>query len=167
MSPDPATDFAALVRALQSSLTGTVADIRPGQLRLRLEQHLADDAQRLRPLVHQVVVAAEEHLPANLTRIAPLSVHSLQRLSGELAEARGWAPETARRATRIWASALGYDDVAAAPWPEPEEPEPAPQDPARGAVTERSPSRRPEGDRPKEVTDSTPAPPGRQRWRRR
>ncbi len=131
MSTQAEQDFRTLVAALRSALTtGSGAAERPGQLRLRLEEELDasedTDAGRLRRLVHQVVAAAEENLPANLTRIAPLTAESLRRLSSELADARGWSLDAAQRTTRIWAAALGFEELVASSWPRtPERPQPA------------------------------------------
>lgn len=91
---------------------------RPGRLRQRLEEALGpEDSVRMRRLVHQVVTASEENLPHDLRRITPLTAQSLQRLSQDLAAARGWSPEAAQRTTQLWASALGFADLAASSWP--------------------------------------------------
>jgi hypothetical protein len=113
-----APDDAVVVEALRSALAGdSGAATRPGQLRQRVESALgAENSVRLRPVVHQVVAAAEENLPGYLTRIAPLTGGSLQQLSGELATARGWSSETAQRVTQIWARALGFGSVVDS-WP--------------------------------------------------
>lgn len=116
--PSLTASDAEFVDALRSALTPDPTAVgRPGQLRQKIEAQLgADDAARLRPLVHQVVAAAEENLPGYLTRIMPLTAQSLQKLSGELATARGWNDATARRVTQIWAHALGFSGVAEG-WP--------------------------------------------------
>lgn len=91
---------------------------RPGRLRQRLEEALGpEDSVRMRRLVHQVVAASEENVPHDLRRINPLTSQSLQRLSQDLAAARGWSPEAAQRATQLWASALGFGDLASSSWP--------------------------------------------------
>lgn len=115
----PEHDHRAIVVALRSVLRADAADVgRPGRLRLHLDQILGpDDAHRLRRLVHQVVAASEDNLQVNLTRIAPLTAESLQRLSGELAESRGWTTDVACRTTYIWASALGFEELVASSWP--------------------------------------------------
>lgn len=114
---DASDDFSTMLAALRSALEGPGAD-RPGRLRGRLEAALGpEDSTRLRRLVHQVVAAAEENLPHDLRRIAPLTPQSLHRLSQDLADARGWTPDTARRTTQLWASALGFADLAASSWP--------------------------------------------------
>lgn len=114
VSEDSRTMLAALRAAVQSPAD---AD-RPGRLRRRLEEVLGpEESARLRRLVHQVVAASEENLPQDLRRITPLTPQSLQRLSDDLAQARGWSPEVARRTTHLWASALGFADLAAASWP--------------------------------------------------
>ena len=114
---DPSDDFRTMLAALRTALGSPGAD-RPGRLRGRLEAALGpEDSARLRRLVHQVVAAAEENLPHDLRRIAPLTPQSLHRLSQDLAEARGWTPETARRTTQLWACALGFGDLAASSWP--------------------------------------------------
>jgi hypothetical protein len=118
MTSPAAHDHDALADTLRRLLAESEGALRPGQLRLKLESALSpEELRRLRPVLHQLVAAAEENLPANLTRIAPLTVHSLQRLSGDLAQARGWSVQTAQRTTQIWASALGFADLAASSWP--------------------------------------------------
>lgn len=109
------------VDALRSALaTDPMAATRPGQLRQKVETALGpDEAARRRPLVHQVVAAAEENLPGYLTRIMPLTAQSLRQLSDELAGARGWNDATAQRVTQIWAHALGFSGVAD-DWPDQE-----------------------------------------------
>lgn len=110
-------DFRTMLAALRAAMAAPGAD-RPGRLRGRLDEALGpEDSTRLRRLVHQVVAAAEENLPHDLRRIAPLTPQSLHRLSQDLAEARGWTPDAARRTTQLWASALGFADLAASSWP--------------------------------------------------
>lgn len=114
---DASDDFKTMLVALRAAVEAPGAD-RPGRLRGRLEAALGpEDSARLRRLVHQVVAAAEENLPHDLRRIAPLTPQSLHRLSQDLADARGWTPDAARRATQLWASALGFSDLAASSWP--------------------------------------------------
>lgn len=115
-------DFSDDLRTMLAALRAAVATPgdadSPGRLRRRLEELLGpDESVRLRRLVHQVVAASEENLPHDLRRITPLTAYSLQRLSQDLATARGWSPETARRTTQLWASALGFADLAASSWP--------------------------------------------------
>ena len=107
-----------LVEALRSALDQQPDALRAGQLRLELERSLGLEAsQALRREIHQIVAAAEEHLPTRLVRITPLTTPALARLSRELATTRGWKPETAERTTRTWAAALGFDELAAETWP--------------------------------------------------
>ncbi|HSV38392.1 MAG TPA: hypothetical protein VLI04_06480 [Nocardioidaceae bacterium] len=133
-------DFTTMVATLRAALESPSDAGRPGQLRLRMEAALgAEEAQRLRRLVHQVVGAAEENLPANLRRIAPLTSESLQRLSGELATSRGWSQEAAQRATQIWAAAMGFEELAASSWPREPVPErPAPAEPVTPVLVEET-----------------------------
>lgn len=123
---DASDDFMTMLVALRTAMAAPGAD-RPGRLRGRLDEALGpEDSARLRRLVHQVVAAAEENLPHDLRRIAPLTPQSLHRLSQDLADARGWTPDAARRTTQLWASALGFADLAASSWPrEPQGPQPA------------------------------------------
>jgi hypothetical protein len=125
-------DHAVMVAALRAVLASDPEDAgRPSRLRLHLDGVLGpDEAHRLRRLVHQVVAASEDNLPVNLTRIAPLTAESLQRLSGELAQARGWTDVVSRRTTQIWATALGFEELVASSWPR----EPVPERPAAGPV---------------------------------
>jgi hypothetical protein len=105
----PVRDAALLADALGSALTSAsgIAS-RPGQLRSALVAALdAQDAVRLRGWVHQLVVGSEEHLPARLTELAPLTPQSVDRLAAELAAARGWSPASATMVSQLWASALG------------------------------------------------------------
>lgn len=145
-----ATD-AAFVDALRTVLAGdSGAATRPGQLRQKIDAALGpEQAAGLRPLVHQVVAAAEENLPGYLTRIMPLTARSLQQLSGELATARGWNDATAQRVTQIWACALGFGAVAE-DWPQQQEPPAAPvAAPAHTAG---------QADRPTDATSLPPPP---------
>ena len=136
--PGMSEDFTTMVTTLRAALESPSDAGRPGQLRRRLEAQLGpDETQRLRRLVHQVVAAAEENLPANLRRIAPLTSESLQRLSGELAASRGWTQEAAQRATQIWAAALGFEELASSSWPREAAPaRPTPAEPATPVVAE-------------------------------
>ncbi|CUR54410.1 hypothetical protein NOCA2150152 [metagenome] len=110
-------DTALLVGALRAAVKPGVAEVHPGQLQLEVERALGpDDFRRLRREVHQLVAAAQEHLPIRLTRIAPLTPETLNGLSRELAESRGWAVETAQWATRMWAIALGFEQLASSSW---------------------------------------------------
>lgn len=137
---NPLTPLAADDSTLADALTTVLATdpeavSRPGQLRQRLERTLgAEQSGRLRPLVHQVVVAAEENLPGHLTGISPLTGQSLHQLSAELAAARGWNQATAQRVTQIWAHALGFGAISDR-WPTGEPaPMPAPVRLADGAT---------------------------------
>jgi hypothetical protein len=115
---DVSEDFMTMLAAMRVAVTGPADADRPGRLRQRLEEALGpEDSVRLRRLVHQVVAASEENLPHDLRRITPLTPQSLQRLSQDLATTRGWSPEAAQRATQLWASALGFADLASASWP--------------------------------------------------
>lgn len=112
----------SLVEALRAALAHLSTPVRAGQLRLGLEDNLGpEQSQVLRREIHQVIAAAEEHLPTRLVRVTPLTPPALSRLSAELAVSRGWTPATAERATRVWAAALGFDDLAAKDWPLPRE----------------------------------------------
>lgn len=107
-----------MLAALKVAVATPADAERPGRLRRRLEEALGpQDSVRLRRLVHQVVAASEENLPHDLRRITPLTSQSLQRLSHDLAAARGWSPDAAQRTTQLWASALGFADLASASWP--------------------------------------------------
>jgi hypothetical protein len=111
-------DTSALLEALRATVAAAPTPLHPSQLRLLVEEALGPERSRdLRREIHQVVVAAEEHLPMRMTRISPLTASSLANLSSELAAARGWSPQTAERATRTWAAALGHDHLAVTDWP--------------------------------------------------
>lgn len=109
-------DHALIARALRAAATAqSGAATRPGQLRSRLEAELGPvPARRLAAQVHQLVAAAEEHVPAMLTDLAPLTAQSVDRIASDLATTRGWAFATAQRATMLWAGALGLFDRAQA-----------------------------------------------------
>lgn len=119
MTSRAASDQDAMVAALRTVLAADPSDAgQPGLLRTRLEATLGpEEAVRLRRELHQVVAAAEDNLPMNLTRIAPLTLQSLDRLSTELADTRGWTPVAARRITQVWATALGFEELVASSWP--------------------------------------------------
>ena len=135
---DASDDFRTMLAALRTAMETPGAD-RPGRLRGRLDAVLGpEDSTRLRRLVHQVVAAAEENLPHDLRRIAPLTPQSLHRLSQDLADARGWTPDAARRTTQLWASALGFADLAASSWPR--EPGPVEQGALSGPATQLPPA---------------------------
>lgn len=107
-----------MLAALRAAVATPADADRPGRLRQRLDEALGpEDSVRLRRLTHQVVAASEENLPHDLRRITPLTTQSLQRLSADLAVARGWSPEAAQRTTQLWASALGFADLASSSWP--------------------------------------------------
>lgn len=107
-----------MLAALRVAVATPADADRPGRLRQRLDEALGpEDSVRLRRLAHQVVAASEENLPHDLRRITPLTTQSLQRLSEDLAAARGWSSEAAQRTTQLWASALGFGDLAASSWP--------------------------------------------------
>lgn len=115
---DVSEDFRTMLAALRVAVATPADADRPGRLRQRLDDALGpEDSVRLRRLAHQVVAASEENLPHDLRRITPLTTQSLQRLSEDLAAARGWSPEAAQRATQLWASALGFADLASSSWP--------------------------------------------------
>jgi hypothetical protein len=100
----------ALVTAVRSVLAshGDASKLRAGRLRADLEAALGpDESTRLRREIHQLVVGAEENIPVQLTRFAPLSPSALAGLSDDLAETRGWSLDTATRVTTTWAMALG------------------------------------------------------------
>lgn len=112
------TSSEELVRALREAAQDDPESMRSGQLRSRLESRLGSRASAYRREIHQLTAAVDENLPANLLRIQPLTTPALARLSGELAAARGWGPETARQVTTWWASALGFAEVAQGEWPQ-------------------------------------------------
>lgn len=113
-----APETSDLVDALRAALSGQAMPVHVGQLRLRLEGALGPERTRaMRREVHQVMAAAEEHLPSRLTQVRPLTVATLARVASELAVARSWSPPTAERTTRIWAAALGFENLAQAEWP--------------------------------------------------
>jgi hypothetical protein len=125
---DVSEDFRTMLAALRLAVATPADADRPGRLRQRLDEALGpEDSVRLRRLAHQVVAASEENLPHDLRRITPLTTQSLQRLSEDLAAARGWSPEAAQRATQLWASALGFADLAASSWPRDGSPPPPPR----------------------------------------
>jgi hypothetical protein len=123
---DSSEDYRTMLAALRAATAAPGDADRPGRLRRQLEAALGpEESRRQRRLVHQLVVAAEENLPLDLRRISPLTSQSLHRLSQDLATARGWTPDAAQRATQLWASALGFADLASSSWPR--DPLPAPQ----------------------------------------
>jgi hypothetical protein len=104
----PEGEFGPLVAALRAAISASSgAAARPGQLRARIDEALGPDAPRFRREVHRLVAAAEDHLPANLTRFGPASPETLDRLAAELAHVRGWTIDAAQRTTALWAAALG------------------------------------------------------------
>lgn len=116
--PESAEDVQLLLTALRRAVAAPGAAERPGRLRQQLDAALGpEDSTRMRRQVHQIVAAAEENVPHHLRRISPLTAQSLQRLSDDLAAARGWRPDAAQRTTQLWATALGFADVAASSWP--------------------------------------------------
>ena len=129
MSDQP-RNTSALVEALRTTVTAAPGPLHPSRLKLLVEDALGpESSQELRREIHQVVVAAEEHLPMRMTRISPLTTSSLASLSAELAAVRGWSAPAAERATRTWAAALGFDDLAVTDWPPPVRVERAPSRP--------------------------------------
>ena len=115
----PAPETRVLIDALRSALSGQSMPVHVGHLRLQVEAALGrEQAVAQRRQIHQVMAAAEEHLPSRLLQMRPLTVATLARLSSELAAARSWSSPTAERTTRIWAAALGFQDLAEAEWPE-------------------------------------------------
>jgi hypothetical protein len=127
---DVSEDFRTMLAALRVAVATPADADRPGRLRQRLEEALGpEDSVRMRRLVHQVVAASEENVPHDLRRITPLTTQSLQRLSQDLAAARGWSPEAAQRATQLWASALGFADLASSSWPRGPVSSPSPMSP--------------------------------------
>jgi hypothetical protein len=133
---DVSEDFRTMLAAMRVAVATPADADRPGRLRQRLEEALGpEDSVRMRRLVHQVVAASEENIPHDLRRITPLTTQSLQRLSQDLAAARGWSPEAAQRATQLWASALGFADLASSSWPRgPVPPPPSPPAVSGGPV---------------------------------
>lgn len=149
---DVSEDYRTMLAALRTAVAAPGGADRPGRLRQQLEAALGpEEARRQRRLVHQVVVAAEENLPLDLRRISPLTPQSLHHLSDDLAGARGWTPEAARRVTQLWASALGFADLAAASWPRTDLD--APAAPPIGEVTLLPPA-------PPQQVAASPAPTG-------
>lgn len=151
-----------MLAALRVAVATPADADRPGLLRQRLAEALGpEDSVRLRRFVHQVVAASEENVPHDLRRINPLTSHSLQRLSHDLAAARGWTPEAAQRATQLWASALGFADLASSSWPReslpspPSVPSPGARPPLAATVLPDTPPAPPCGPAPTPV----PAPP--------
>jgi hypothetical protein len=137
---DVSEDFRTMLAALRVAVVTPADADRPGRLRQRLDDALGpEDSVRLRRLAHQVVAASEENLPHDLRRITPLTAQSLQRLSEDLAAARGWSPEAARRTTQLWAAALGFADLAAASWPRDGSTTPSPTSPAAPSLPPASP----------------------------
>ena len=114
MTSGPSDDVDPLLRALRSAVSAASgAAARPGQLRSRLEAELGtDDAARFRGPLHQLVAAAEEHVPATLSNQAPLTREAIERVATDLARTRGWTIDAARRTTALWAAALGLADAA-------------------------------------------------------
>jgi hypothetical protein len=109
----------AFTRALRRVATaGSGAATRPGELRHRLVALLGPErAAALRPRVHRTVAAAEEHLPATLVSLAPITEPALRRLVADLAERRGWTVEAAARTVLDWRDALGLaPDPSATGW---------------------------------------------------
>jgi hypothetical protein len=78
---------------------------QPSRLRTALRAELGPDADRHRSQVHQLVVAAEERVPAAVVDLVG-DAQGLEELARSLAAARGWTPEVAREAVRTWATAL-------------------------------------------------------------
>jgi hypothetical protein len=133
---DVSDDFRTMLAAMRVAVATPADAGRPGRLRQRLEEALGpEDSVRMRRLVHQVVAASEENVPNDLRRINPLTSQSLQRLSQDLAAARGWSPEAAQRATQLWASALGFADLASSSWPRVPSPPPHTAPPAALSAT--------------------------------
>jgi hypothetical protein len=115
-------DGALLLTALTRVVDSGAAS-RPGQLRSLLESELGrSDALRLRGRIHQLVVAAEEHVPSRLSAVAPLTAESRDRVAGDLASARGWSRAAAGDTTRLWSLALGLAVAEPAPEPLPARP---------------------------------------------
>lgn len=110
------TDEATLIEALSAvASAGSGAASRPGQLMARLESQLGGAIERNRGRVRQLVAGAEEHVPARLVGLAPLSQASLDRVAAELAEVRGWTMDVASWVVSSWATALGLASVAQRP----------------------------------------------------
>lgn len=86
---------------------------RGGQVRLRLSEALGDDLSgALRGRVHRAVVAAEEHVPATLMSLAPLTAAAASRVAADLAAKRGWTHAAATTTIQDWATALGVEPLA-------------------------------------------------------
>jgi hypothetical protein len=109
-------DEVALINALSAvASAGSGAASRPGQLMARLEAELGEAAGRNRGRVRQLVAGAEEHVPARLAGLAPLTPAAMDRVASELAQVRGWTMEVASWVVASWATALGLASVAQRP----------------------------------------------------
>lgn len=105
-------DRALVVRALSSVVSTNSGSARqPGRLREKVESALPEQERtRLAPVLHQLVAAAEEQVPAILTSLAPTTEESRARVAADLASARGWRPDIAERAVGLWSDALGLSE---------------------------------------------------------
>lgn len=107
----PETDaLAAVLTALRDVLSES-SDTHPGVLRRRLDRAVPPGVDTTRPLVHQVVAAAEEGVPDRLRRMPVVTSSAVVLVGEELARARGWSSPTALRVTRLWVAALGREEV--------------------------------------------------------
>jgi hypothetical protein len=111
-----------LRRAVKHAGSGWAS--QPSRLRLSLEQVLGDEARAHRTQIHQLVVAAEERIPARLSAAGDDSSALGRELAYGLASTRGWTVDAAAWAVRTWAASLGtpldpfdVDDVIANPPP--------------------------------------------------
>jgi hypothetical protein len=103
-------DEVAVVDALRSAVSSSAGvATRPGLLRVRLESALDPEGDRFTAVAHQVVAAAKENLPSVLAGLAPITAESIDRVTAQLASARGWSESTALRTVLIWADALGLE----------------------------------------------------------
>jgi hypothetical protein len=109
------TDVVDLTSALRSSVHRAGPDwpAQPSRLRLCLDETLGADAPRYRTQVHQLVVAAEERVPAALSD-AGSNGAPLGPIAATLAASRGWDDDVALWAVGTWAAALGVPVEASA-----------------------------------------------------
>jgi hypothetical protein len=84
---------------------------QPSRLRRALVDELGSGGHRYRSEIHQLVVAADENVPARLRR-AGWSPDVRDELASALIAARGWTQAAATWAVSTWAAALELDDTA-------------------------------------------------------
>lgn len=86
--------------------------VQPSRLRRALTDELGTDGHRWRSQVHQLVVAADEHIPVRLRRTG-WSPEARDELATALMAARGWTEAAAVWAVTTWAAALDLIDPPA------------------------------------------------------